>query len=138
MSNKREWLARFWATFRPGRPDTDLEAELRAHMDLAGEHAEPPRVARAMDALRDQRGLPWLDHLLQDARYGLRGLRCAPLFTAIAVLSLGLGIGANTALFSLVDDLLLRSLPVRSPERLVQVRQAIVITAAGKKGWWRR
>ena len=71
---------------------------------------------------REQRGLPVLDVLAQDVRYAVRMLRKSPEFTVVVTLSLALGIGANTALFSLVDDLLLRSLPVREPDRLVQVR----------------
>ena len=128
MTALREWLLRVWSTFRPGRADADMEEELRAHVAIAAEHGrhEPHAghiVTQAMDALRDQRGLPWLDRLAQDTRYALRGLRRSPLFASVAVLSLALGIGANTALFSLVDDLLLRPLPVRDPEHLVQVVQ---------------
>jgi len=126
----REWLLRAWATFKPGRADADMEAELRAHVAIAAEHGrhEPHAghvVTQAMDALRDQRGLPWLDRVAQDTRYALRGLRRSPLFASVAVLSLALGIGANTALFSLVDALLLRSLPVRGPAHLVHVRQPV-------------
>jgi predicted permease len=130
MAAIREWLLRFWATFKRGRPDTDMEEELRAHVALAAEHGrhEPHAshvVTQAMDALRDQRGLPWLDRLVQDTRYAMRGLRRSPLFATVAIASLALGIGASTALFSLVDDLLLRSLPVRDPEHLIQVTQPI-------------
>src|SRR5262247_4887730 len=60
-----------------------------------------------------------LTRIASDLRYGLRNLRRSPLFTAVAVLSLALGIGANTAIFTLVDQLLLRLLPVKDPQQLV-------------------
>ena len=63
-----------------------------------------------------------LDVLAQDLRYAVRMMRKAPAFTAVVTLTLALGIGANTALFSLVDNLLLRSLPVSEPDRLVQIQ----------------
>src|SRR4029079_10570878 len=60
---------------------------------------------------------------LADLRYALRGLRRSPLFAAVAILSLALGIGANTAIFTLIDQILLRKLPVQAPEQLVMVYQ---------------
>src|SRR5687768_15945399 len=74
-----------------------------------------------MDALRDQRGLPWLDDLGRDLRYGLRTLARSKGFTATALISLALGIGANAGIFSLLDQILLRPLPVEEPQRLVQI-----------------
>ena len=62
-----------------------------------------------------------LDALFQDVRYAIRGLRSSAGFSAVAILSLALGIGANTAIFSLIDAVILKSLPVRHPEELLQV-----------------
>ncbi len=69
-----------------------------------------------MDAVRDQRGLPWLDDLARDVRYGLRTLRRAPLFTTVALLTLAIGIGANTAVFTVVNSVLLKPLPYPNPD----------------------
>ena len=80
-------------------------------------------IAQGMEAVRDQRGLPWLTDLARDLRYGLRALRRNPMFAAVAVLTLALGIGANTAIFSLADAVLLRTLPVSDPRDLVVLRQ---------------
>ena len=65
-----------------------------------------------MDALRDQRGLPWLDDLARDMSHGLRTLRRTPVFTAVALLTLALGIGANTAIFSIVNGVIFGLAPV--------------------------
>ena len=64
-----------------------------------------------------------MPHLLRDLRYACRGLLRAPLFTIVALVSIALGIGANTAIFTLVDQVLLRQLPVRAPEQLVLFTQ---------------
>jgi predicted permease len=138
MRALREWVARLWGTFRPGRRDADLEAELRLHLELATAdqrrrsasehpaHAAGIRsggVAQAMDAVRDQRGLPWLDDVVRDLRYALRSSLRNRVFTSVAVLTLALGIGANTAIFSIADAVLLRTLPVSDPRDLVLLRQ---------------
>jgi putative ABC transport system permease protein len=114
-----------------------LEHELRVHLDLAAEEARRRgrdthnalRIARieaggtsqAMDAMRDQRGLPWLDDLARDMRHGLRTLRRSPVFTAVELLTLALGIGANSAMFALADVTLTRPLPYPQPDRLLMI-----------------
>ena len=90
------------------------EARRRARLDLGG-------VEPAKEACRDARGTRLLEDLGQDVAYGLRVLRRSPAFAAVAIASLALGIGANTAIFTLVDALVLRSLPVREPERLARL-----------------
>jgi predicted permease len=139
MATLREWAIRVWATLTPSRRDAELEEELRLHLELATEderrransgddarRAAAIRsggIAQAMEAVRDQRGLPWLDDLVRDLRYGLRALRRNRMFASVAVLTLALGIGANTAIFSLADAVLLRTLPVSHPRDLVVLRQ---------------
>jgi predicted permease len=114
-----------------------MEEELRLHLDLAAEDARrrgesPDRAARAarlqaggiaqtMEALRDQRGLPWLENLSRDLRHSLRVLVRSPFVTTVAIASLALGIGVNAAVFSLFNQLLLRQLAVLEPERLVNL-----------------
>src|SRR5258708_29801771 len=76
-------------------------------------------AAQTKETYREQRGLPWFETTARDVRYALRGLARNRGFTAAAVLSLGLGIGANTAIFSLFHTLMLRRLPVKDPQQLV-------------------
>jgi putative ABC transport system permease protein len=136
MAGIRAWLRRLVGTVRERPPDAEMQDELQLHLDMKTQALEgrglssedAARAARlqagavpqAMERMRDQRGLPWLADLLQDLRYGLRTLRRSPGFTAVALVTLTLAIGANTAIFSLVDPLLFRDLPVRDPGGLVQ------------------
>jgi len=128
----REWIVRLRNLVRPDRRDADLEEELRAHLALAADAGAPPPagLAQSMDACRDQRGVPWLDDLARDVRHGLRALRRSPAFTSAALLTLTIGIAANTAVFSLVNAVLLRPLPYPDADRLV----AVWHTAPGAQG----
>lgn len=119
----REWLVRLKHTLRPRRSDADLEAELRFHAELAAEQRGQTATgtAQAMEAMRDQRGLPLLNDLARDLRFGVRMLAANSGFTAVAVVSLAIGIGANCAVFSFADALLLRPLTVPRPSDIVTV-----------------
>ena len=130
----RASLFRLLGLFVRGRRERDLAAELDSHLQLhiddnlrAGMTPDEARrqalialggVEQTKERVRDARGT-FLDSVRQDVVFALRLMRRSPVVTGVAVLSLALGIGANTAIFSILDSLLLRSLPVREPERLV-------------------
>jgi predicted permease len=137
MTTLREAWNRIQSFFHKQQRDADLDAELQSHLELAIEEnmqqGMPPDEARrkalirfggipqAKEQQREARGLPWLDILLQDLRFTFRTLRRDPTFTLIAVIILGLGIGANVVVFSVVNTVLLRPLPFRNPEQLVRL-----------------
>ncbi|PYR44657.1 MAG: hypothetical protein DMF95_22695 [Acidobacteria bacterium] len=130
-----DWMLRLRALFRRTAVEDDIDAELQFHLD----HQVQTHLARGLDRAdamrrarlefggldqikeeyRDALGVPAIDRLRQDVRFSLRSLRATPTVTAVAVLSLALGIGANAAIFSIINSLLLRMLPVKDPARLV-------------------
>ena len=162
-SRLREYGLRFLSTFR--RRAAGAEEELQFHLEMAEQEAArrgtPVRearlraggVAQASDALHDQRTIGWLGDFFRDTRHGMRLLAKTPGFTAAAVLSLALGSGANTAIFSVVNAVLLRPLAYQDSDRLVTIlhrgdfpvapanyldwrKQSRSLEATGAAEWW--
>lgn len=135
MTSLRVLFHRLRALFQRQNLEQDLDKEIRAHLEMQiedyqrqGMTADEARFAalrkfggvdQVKETYRDRRGLPAIETLLRDLAYGLRMLRRSPGTTIVAVLSLAFGIGVNTALFSAVDAVLLQSLPVKEPDRLI-------------------
>jgi putative ABC transport system permease protein len=147
-----KWLytipLRFRSLFRRPQVEGELDEEFRYHIERKTEEnigrGMPPDAARraallelsglerAKEECRDTRRVAWIQDLAGDLRYGLRMLRKAPGFSAVAVLTLALGLGANTAIFAVVNSVLLESLPVRAARRIV-----VIWVTNNKSGWAR-
>ncbi len=131
------WIARLLSPVRRLRTDEEIAAELESHIGLhvedqmqSGMTLEQARsdawmklggVARTKDEYRDQRGVPMVEMLSSDIRYGVRRLLKSPGFSCVAIVILGLGIGANAAIFSVVNAVVLRPLPYPDASRVVRI-----------------
>jgi predicted permease len=140
MSEPRRVFMRLLSFLRTGRAERELTRELDAHLrqiedDFVRQGLSPDQarlaarrafggIEQAKELQRDARSIRWLDELRQNVKYAVRALRRAPGFTAAAILTLALGIGANTTMFGIVNATLLQRLPFPEPERLVLLWQA--------------
>lgn len=140
LDSIRRSISRLFAFLRPRSLDHELDAEMESHIEMAIEEnvrrgltPEEARrqalirfggVEQARQLQRETRGMPWLENLLSDLRYTFRTLRRDRGFATVAVLILALGIGANIAVFSVVNTLMLRPLPFYNPDRLVWIAPA--------------
>lgn len=137
MRALRALLSRLGGLFQKERRDREFSAEMESHLQMhiednlrAGMSAAEARrnalmrlggVEQTKEMLRERRGLPMLEVFLQDLRFGLRMLRKNPAFTTVAILTLALGIGATTAIFSVVYGVLLRPLPFAKSDQIVRL-----------------
>ena len=135
------WLNRIRNTFRSGTLGREVDEELRLHLDLRAQDlqrdgltAEEARMTAAREfgnctleaeRTRSMDITVWIESFFKDLRYALRQFARNPVFTGVAVLSLAIGIGANTAIFSVMNAALLRSLPVREPQRLIMLTNPV-------------
>src|SRR5579863_7227877 len=137
MSLGGELRRRVHMLLHRGRFQQDLEEEMRLHVELRKEqkirsgfspeaagraaHRRFGNVTRIKERSMTAWGWNWLETFLQDAGYGIRSMLRTPAITIVALVSLALGIGANTAIFSFIDAVMLRSLPVEQPQQLVKL-----------------
>jgi len=137
LGGVRRLISRLLNVVRPGGGEADLERELASHLLLLedefrrrGQSADEARrsarlalggMEQTKELHRDARSVRWLGDLVADSRYAARGFARTPGFTTVAILTLALGIGANTAIFTLVHRVLLNALPVTDPDQLVEL-----------------
>jgi len=137
MTRLRTLISRIKGLFAGEKQDRELNEELRAHLEMLVEEKrrqgmteEQARyaaglyfggIAQTEEAYREVRSLQFIETFLQDLRYAVRMLRRAPGFAAVVIVSLALGIGVNTAIFSAIDAVMLRLLPVEEPQQLVML-----------------
>ena len=148
MNLWNQLTSRLAALFRKRKFDADMDDEMRSHIEMraqqnieAGMNPEEARFAALRqfgwtesikETCREQRGVTWLENLAQDIRYGARQLLKNPGFTTVAVLTLALSIGANTTIFTVLNTVLLLTLPVKDPDELVQV---IEVSGSGQRNY---
>ena len=146
MSALRRAVLGLFNALWPGRREDDLAREVSAHLaviedDLIGRGLTPDAarlaarralggVAHAKDLHRDARSFPWLDDARRDVQYAIRTLRRSPGFAGVVVLTIALGIGANTAIFSVLDAVLLHPLPFSEADRLVRLYENVPASEA--------
>ena len=135
MRSIRSFLARLRALFTRSTLDREMAEQMQLHLELMieenmanGMTSEEARQAavkkfggieQLKEQCRDERSVKWIEDFLGDVRYGLRMLRKSPGFSLVVILSMALGIGVNSAVFSQINDQLLRMLPVKAPSELV-------------------
>jgi putative ABC transport system permease protein len=141
MRYLRSLASRIRGLFAGHRADNDVRAEMQEHLDMTiAEYVrrgidpvearrqallDTGGITQAVEAVHDQRGLPWVESIAADIKYAFRSLSHSRAFTAVVIITLALGIGANTAIFSVVRGVLLKPLPHRDGDRLVYLRQSV-------------